>query len=71
MNSAPSSGVLATAREKQWFTHPLTGQIYPRIQVLTIGDLLAGKRPHMPSPFMPYLQAQKFVPDHPTLPRIG
>ncbi len=71
LNVDPSAGVLAAARDARSFVHPLTGQTYDKIQVVTVADLLAGKRPRMPAAFMPYLQAERFVPPHPTLPGLG
>lgn len=70
-NASPTAGVLDAAGSTGSFAHPLTGQIYPKVQVITVADLLAGKRPKMPTPFMPYVKAEKFVPEHPTLPGIG
>lgn len=29
-----------------------------------VADLLAGKRPEMPTPFLPYVQARRLVPDN-------
>jgi hypothetical protein len=34
-------------------------QSYPRIHVITVADLLAGKRPDMPPPILPYIQAAR------------
>lgn len=41
------------------FTHPANGQQYPRLQHITIADLLAKKRPQVPPTFLPYIAAQK------------
>ena len=41
------------------YTWPVNGQVYPRIQVITISDLLAGKRPAMPQMNLPYIQAPR------------
>lgn len=41
------------------FTHPANGQQYPRLQHITVADLLARKRPLMPPTFLPYIAAQK------------
>lgn len=64
-------GMIEAANHSGTFSHPLTGTVYPKVQLITVGELLDGKRPKMPTPYMPYLQAEKFVPDHPTLPGIG
>jgi len=31
------------------------------VQLLTIGDLLKGQRPNMPTPFLPYIQAKRLA----------
>lgn len=67
---APTRGMIEAANQCGYFDHALTGRRFPKVQLLTTEQLLSGQRPDMPTPFMPYLQAQKFVPDHPTLPGI-
>jgi hypothetical protein len=39
------------------YTAPLTGTNYPRVQILTVDDLLAGRRPKMPTAILPYVKA--------------
>lgn len=39
--------------------HPNYPQAFPRIQIITVDDLLVGKRPTMPPVVMPYIQAQR------------
>jgi hypothetical protein len=41
------------------YTLPANGAVYPRIQVITVAQLLAGQRPKMPHTFLPYIQATK------------
>lgn len=43
----PTSGMTKEAFEAGHYVHP-SGRRYPRIQILTIADLLAGKRPELP-----------------------
>jgi hypothetical protein len=64
---AAPRGMVEAANHSGTFTHPLTGTVYPKVQLITVGELLDGKRPKMPTPYMPYLQAEKLVPEHPTL----
>lgn len=64
--SGTDANAQITAFDDTW--HPLTGTPYPKVQIASIAELLDGKRPKMPTAFMPYLPAQKFVPEHPTLP---
>jgi hypothetical protein len=39
------------------YIHDATGTIYPKIQLLTVGQLLNGEQPKVPSPLPPYMQA--------------
>jgi DNA modification methylase len=64
-------GMRNAAQTSGTFDHILTGRSYPRVQIISVAELLAGKRVEMPTPYMPYIQAQKFVRDHPSLPGIG
>ncbi|WP_286212734.1 DNA methyltransferase [Mycolicibacterium mageritense] len=41
------------------FTHPANGQKYPRLQHITVADLLKKKRPQVPPTFLPYIAAQQ------------
>ena len=60
--AAPSRGVIDAANHGGVYTWPVNGQTYPRIQVITVADLLAGKRPRMPQLMLPYVQASRAVP---------
>ena len=53
----PTQGVLDAVNHGGVYTWPVNGQVYPRIQVITVGDLLHGGRPNMPPPMLPYIQA--------------
>lgn len=53
----PTRGMKQKADAQGTYTHDATGTTYPRIQIVTINDLLTGKAPQMPSPLPPYLQA--------------
>lgn len=63
----PTAGVVDAARHSGAWTHPSLGRNFPKVQVITVGELLRGLRPEMPQPWLPYIQAQKFIPDHPQL----
>jgi site-specific DNA-methyltransferase (adenine-specific) len=69
-NQPITKGMAEAAQHSGTYTHPLTGTTYPKVQLATVADLLAGRKPKMPTAFMPYLQAAKFIPDHPTLPGL-
>jgi hypothetical protein len=55
-------GVIDAANHGGTYTWPVNGQTYPRIQVITVAELLAHKRPDMPPPNLPYIQAARAVP---------
>jgi hypothetical protein len=41
------------------YKHPANGTTYPKIQIITVTELLAGKRPKLPATMLPYIQASK------------
>lgn len=41
------------------FRHPATGQQYPRMQAITVGQLLSGSRPLLPNLVLPYMSAER------------
>jgi len=55
----PPRGVTDAANHGGTYTWPVNGQSYPRIQVITVADLLNHKRPDMPPPILPYVQAAR------------
>jgi DNA modification methylase len=55
----PSQGVLAAAGRAGSYTWPVNGGVFPRIQVVTVRELLKAKRPSMPTLILPYGQAIK------------
>jgi DNA modification methylase len=60
--ATPTKGILDAADHGGTYTWPINGQTFPRVQVITVGELLAGKRPNMPSLLSPYTMATKSVP---------
>jgi DNA modification methylase len=44
----PTRGVLDAVNHAGTYTHPANKQTFPKIQVITVGELLAGKRPNLP-----------------------
>lgn len=53
----PSPGMLGEAAKHGSYIHEATGTIFPCIQLLTVGQLLNGEQPKVPSPLPPYMQA--------------
>ncbi len=41
------------------YVHPATAQHYLKVQLVTVRELLDGKRPKMPPTLSPYFQAQR------------
>ncbi len=60
----PTAGMTEVARKSGDYTWPLDGRTFPKIQILTVPELLAGKRPKMPTPFRKYLPAQRLVDEN-------
>jgi site-specific DNA-methyltransferase (adenine-specific) len=63
-NGAPTPGMIEEANHAGTYTHPATGTVYPRIQMITTGELLGGKRPNLPGTMNPYLQAHRLAAAH-------
>lgn len=61
----PTSGVIDAANHGGFYAWPVNHQTFPKIQVITIADLLGGKRPSMPPPMLPYVQATRGAPSAP------
>ncbi len=53
----PTRGIREEADKSGNYTATLTGQTYPLLQVVTVGDLMAGRGPKMPTAILPYLKA--------------
>jgi DNA modification methylase len=57
----PTRGVLDAADHSGTYRWPVNQQVFPRVQVITIAELLRGKRPKMPPVLMPYIPASKIA----------
>jgi adenine specific DNA methylase Mod len=55
----PTKGMLEEARSSGSFDYEFSGARFPKIQILTVAELLKGKKPHMPSPINPYKIARR------------
>jgi hypothetical protein len=55
----PSKGMIDAANHSGIYDHPRDGKSYPKVQIVTVEDLLDGKRPKLPITLLPYFQAQK------------
>lgn len=61
----PSKGVLDAMNHGGTYTWPANGMVFPRIQVITVTELLKGVRPQTPLLLLPYIQASRAVPRGP------
>jgi hypothetical protein len=55
----PTPGIIDAVNHGGTYTWPVNGQVFPRVQVITVAELLAGKRPQVPSLQNPYKTAVK------------
>jgi site-specific DNA-methyltransferase (adenine-specific) len=53
----PTAGMESEAAKHATYIHEATGTLYPKIQMMTVAELLEGKQPQIPSPLPPYQQA--------------
>jgi DNA modification methylase len=58
-NTPPTRGMTDEANHAGSYQHPHYEQSFPRIQIITVDELLTGKRPKMPPTLLPYIQAQR------------
>jgi DNA modification methylase len=54
MRGEPTPGIREAASHAGTYTWPLNGQVYPKIQVLTVAQLVSGIRPVLPPQVQPY-----------------
>lgn len=58
-NGPPTRGMIDEANHAGTYQHPHYADAFPRIQLITVDELLSGKRPKMPPTMLPYIQALK------------
>jgi len=54
----PTAGMIERVNQSGTYTRELTGKTYPKVQIITVEELFDGKRPKMPEPINPYIQAK-------------
>jgi DNA modification methylase len=54
----PTRGMVDAAHKSGVYTWPLTAQSFPRVQVVTVEQMLRGDRPDLPPALLPYIKAQ-------------
>jgi len=55
----PTKGMKEEASHSGNYTYPVNNQAFPRVQIITVEELLNDKRPSMPNTLLPYFQAQR------------
>lgn len=60
----PTKAMIDAANHSGVYTYPVNSQKYPMVQIITVEELLAGKRPNMPVSLLPYFQAKRRGEDH-------
>jgi hypothetical protein len=64
---AKSPGMQEVADKSGTYVHPTTGHRFPRVQLLTVVELLKGTPPEMPTVYLSYIKAA-FAPGSEALP---
>jgi DNA modification methylase len=54
MRGDPTPGIREAAAHAGTYTWPLNGQVYPKVQVLTVAQMVSGIRPVLPPQVQPY-----------------
>ncbi len=57
MLTSPTKGMKEVALHSGIYELPMTGTKYPKVQIVTVPDLLAGYGPNLPTAILPYIQA--------------
>lgn len=55
----PTRGVTDAVQHAGTYSPPEFGRTYPKIQLLTVEQLLAGQKPNMPTALLPYIKAKR------------
>lgn len=64
----PTKGMREVENGSGTYAWAVDGRTFPKVQIVTVAQLLAGQRPKMPTAYLPYIQAKKLVTDDaPTL----
>jgi hypothetical protein len=53
----PTKGMVGAVDHAGSYVWPVNGQTFPRVQIITVPDLLAGRRPNLPPALTPYIAA--------------
>jgi len=56
-NAPATRGMVDEANHAGTYQHPQYGEAFPRIQLITVDELLSGRKPRIPPTMLPYIQA--------------
>lgn len=59
----PTKGMVDAAHHSDTYEWPFNGTKFPKVQVISVGQLLRGEKPQMPPTFLPYMKARREVFD--------
>lgn len=59
----PTRGMVEEVNRSGLFHIDRHGKSYPKLQLISVPDLLSGKRPKLPPVLLPYIQAQRRTPN--------
>ncbi len=59
MMAEPTRGMVDAADHGGTYRWPVNGQTFPRVQIVTVIQLLAGQTPRTPPPLLPYIAASR------------
>lgn len=59
--SEPTKGMVDAANHAGIYRWPWNGETYPKVQILTVAQLLDGERPDAPPSLLPYVEAKRQV----------
>jgi len=60
----PTKAMIDAANRSGLYTYPVNSKKYPKVQIITVEELLAGQRPNMPVSLLPYFQAKRRSEEH-------
>ena len=58
LNTTPTKGMIEVCDHSGLWQHPTTGRKFPKVQMITVAELLSGKKPELPQTILPYIKAK-------------
>jgi DNA modification methylase len=57
--NTPTKAMIEAANHSGTYSYPVNKKTYPRVQIITVAELMKGKQPNIPTPLLPYFQARR------------